>query len=55
MILTVDELKQELSVFPDDCKIMIEMDGKYVYAQGISLETTGQKTWVTISDFPDTD
>lgn len=49
MILTVDQLKQELSVLPDEAEIMLKVRGEYGFAQGVILETEDNETWVTIN------
>lgn len=54
MILTVDELIKELTVMSPYWEVHLELEGQHSPAQGVSIESDGLTTYITISDYPDT-
>ena len=52
MILTVDELIQELSVIPPDWEVYIELENRLAPAKGFATETENGISWVSSATSP---
>jgi hypothetical protein len=53
MPLTIDDLIKELTVMSPYWEVHLEIKGEHTVAHGVSIDSDGVTTYVTISDFPD--